>query len=200
MTITTLDLIRHGEPVGGRKYRGQIDDPLSEKGWQQMRDAVGDHRPWSHIVSSPLSRCIEFARELSERHELQLSVDHQLKEIGFGAWEGKSVDQIEAETPGLLQQFYADPINNRPQGAEPLRAFKQRISSAMQNLLESHQGKHILIVCHAGVMRMTMLHFLGIPLEHVFRIQVDNAGITRIAVDHYKGQQLPRLIFHGGRL
>jgi alpha-ribazole phosphatase len=29
---TTLDLMRHGEPVGGRRYSGQIDDPLSEKG------------------------------------------------------------------------------------------------------------------------------------------------------------------------
>jgi len=35
--------MRHGEPVGGRAYRGHsIDDPLSEKGWQQMWDAVGD--------------------------------------------------------------------------------------------------------------------------------------------------------------
>jgi alpha-ribazole phosphatase/probable phosphoglycerate mutase len=38
--ITTLDLLRHGESVGGRKYRGQTDDPLSEKGWAQMRDVV----------------------------------------------------------------------------------------------------------------------------------------------------------------
>ena len=42
---TTIDLIRHGEPVGGRKYRGQIDDPLSDKGWTQMRQAVADHKP-----------------------------------------------------------------------------------------------------------------------------------------------------------
>ena len=41
--LTTIDLIRHGEPVGGRKYRGQTDDPLSEKGWEQMWKAVGDY-------------------------------------------------------------------------------------------------------------------------------------------------------------
>ena len=35
-TPTTIDLIRHGEPVGGSKYRGQTDDPLSEKGWAQI--------------------------------------------------------------------------------------------------------------------------------------------------------------------
>ena len=44
--ITTLDLMRHGEPVGGRRYRGRTDDPLSEKGWNQMWTAVGDYRGW----------------------------------------------------------------------------------------------------------------------------------------------------------
>lgn len=200
MTITTIDLIRHGEPVGGRRYRGHIDDPLSEKGWQQMRDALGEHRPWDHIISSPLTRCKAFACELSERHGIGISINEQLKEIGFGVWEGKTADQIESETPGLLKKFFSDPVNNRPPGAEPLADFRQRISTVMQDLLESHPGQHLLVVCHAGVLRMTLLHFLGVPLEHVFRIQVDNAGITRIAIDHVEGQQFPRLVFHGGRL
>lgn len=65
---TTVDLLRHGEPVGGRKYRGQTDDALSETGWAQMRAAVDGHRPWDVIVSSTLLRCIEFARELAARH------------------------------------------------------------------------------------------------------------------------------------
>jgi alpha-ribazole phosphatase len=58
----TLDFMRHGEPVGGRKYRGQLDDPLSEKGWEQMRAAVGEAWPWTRIVSSPLLRCSEGSR------------------------------------------------------------------------------------------------------------------------------------------
>ena len=40
--VTTIDLIRHGEPVGGRRYRGgRMDDPLSEKGWAQMSGRGG---------------------------------------------------------------------------------------------------------------------------------------------------------------
>lgn len=200
MSVTTLDLIRHGEPVGGRKYRGQTDDPLSEKGWLQMRAAVGDHRPWQHIISSPLTRCIAFARELAERHRLDLSVNENLKEIGFGVWEGKTRQQIEQEYPGVLTRFYTDPVNNRPQGAEPLADFKQRVSSVLDDVITEQQGRHVLIVCHAGVMRMAMLHLLGIPLEYAFRIQVGNAGITRFEIEQDQHQQFPRLIFHGGSL
>ena len=38
--ITTFDLLRHGEPVGGRMLRGRTDHPLSERGWQQVTEAV----------------------------------------------------------------------------------------------------------------------------------------------------------------
>ena len=107
----TLDLMRHGEPVGGRKYRGQIDDPLSEKGWAQMQAAVGDAAPWTRIVSSPLLRCRAFAEALAGRHELPLILDDRLREVGFGIWEGKSAAEIELEAPGTLARFKADPAN-----------------------------------------------------------------------------------------
>ncbi|HHO59588.1 MAG TPA: histidine phosphatase family protein, partial [Thiotrichales bacterium] len=61
---TCIDVIRHGEPEGGRRYRGHsVDDPLTEKGWLQMRSAVPENPPWQHIISSPLVRCLDFSRE-----------------------------------------------------------------------------------------------------------------------------------------
>ena len=197
---TIVDLIRHGEPVGGRRYRGQIDDPLSEKGWQQMRDAVGEHRPWHAIVTSPLLRCSEFARELAQRHRLSLHTDPRFMEIGFGEWEGRTAAELKAADPDILQRFWRDPLANRPQGAEPMQAFHDRVEAGWQDLLSQFAGQHTLVVCHAGVIRMSLLYLLGIPLQHVFRIQVANASITRIELDQFDGQWFPRLLFHGGQL
>jgi alpha-ribazole phosphatase len=197
---TIVDLIRHGEPVGGRKYRGQIDDPLSNKGWQQMRAAVGDHRPWQTILTSPLLRCSEFAKELAQRHQLPLHTDARLQEIGFGEWEGKTAAEIKASDPDILQRFWQDPIAHRPSGAEVLQAFYDRVSAAWQDMLAQHTDQHILVVCHAGVIRVSLLRLLEIPLQHVFRIQVGNASITRIELDQFQGQWFPRLLFHGGQL
>jgi alpha-ribazole phosphatase len=197
---TIVDLIRHGEPVGGRKYRGQTDDPLSDKGWQQMREAVGDHHPWRTILTSPLLRCSEFAKELAQCHQLPLHTDARWQEIGFGEWEGKTAAELKASDPEILQRFWLDPITHRPRGAETLQAFYDRISAAWRDLQASYAEQHTLIVCHAGVIRMSLVHLLGIPLPHVFRIQVGNAGITRIELDQIQGQWLPRLLFHGGHL
>lgn len=197
---TTIDLIRHGEPVGGRRYRGQVDDPLSEKGWRQMREAVADHCPWQRIVSSPLIRCAAFAEELAKRHGLPLQLEPRLQEIGFGEWEGKTADELLAQDPQCLWRFYRDPLNNTPPGAETLAAFRDRVIAAWDELLQQHAGRHVLVVGHAGMMRMILRHVLDMPLERVFRLQVANACITRIEVDGHGPDALPRLLFHDGVL
>lgn len=198
--VTTIDLLRHGEPVGGRKYRGQTDDPLSEKGWAQMRAAIGDQRPWQHILSSPLSRCRAFAEELAHRHGLPLTVDARLMEVGFGEWEGQTPDALRERDPGILARFRRDPVRERPAGAEPLEAFLARVTAAWEDMLANHAGRHLLVVCHAGVIRMALVHALGIPLERAYRIDVPCAGLTRITVEGTGPGALAQLRFHAGSL
>ena len=167
MALTTIDLIRHGEPVGGRKYRGQTDDPLSEKGLRQMWDAVGDFHDWEQIVTSPLSRCHAFASLLHEKWGIPLKQDMRLKEVAFGDWEGKTPQQLKEGDPDILHNFKLDPIGNRPQGAETLEAFSGRVSSAWDDILKEFCGRHVLVVCHAGVIRMVLAHLLKIPLSNM---------------------------------
>ncbi|NOR51845.1 MAG: histidine phosphatase family protein, partial [Gammaproteobacteria bacterium] len=182
----------------------QIDDPLSDKGWQQMREAVADHAPWDQIISSPLSRCTDFANELSERHNIPLVMDERLMELSFGDWEGKSAAELMDSSPDILLKFWSDPVNHCPPNGERLADFQQRIIAAWDEIIGSYAGQHILIVGHAGQMRMVIRHVLGMPLDRMFRLQIPNAGISRIQIDGPRGgkadEMLPRLIFHDGSL
>ncbi len=202
--ITRIDMIRHGEPVGGRKYRGQIDDPLSDKGWQQMRDAVADHHPWDVVVSSSLSRCRAFAEEITTRHNLPLLIDPRFMEIGFGDWEGKTAAELMQIDKDLLVNFWRSPLQHTPQGAETLHEFEQRIISGWDDLLQQQQGKHILLVGHAGQQRMVIRHVLDMPLDKMYKLQIKNAGITRIDVEHYNDDDsntsFSKLVFMNGAL
>ena len=193
---THIDVIRHGEPVGGQRYRGySVDDPLTEKGWSQMRAAVPETPPWQHIVSSPLKRCQEFAQELADDLQISISIEDNIKEIGFGEWEGKTPDDILAEDSQALNHFYQDPVHNRPKGAEPLGAFSERVWNAYLGIIEQHQGKHVLIVAHAGVARAITANILKMSLDDVYsRLKIEYGAIICSSID--EGSP-PRLLLKG---
>jgi probable phosphoglycerate mutase len=181
MRETLVDLIRHGEPTGGRRYRGNgADDPLSPLGWTQMRQALGDAAPWDQILSSPMTRCRLFAAELAGRHRLPLAIEPGFIEVGMGAWEGRAHTEIAAAEPAAYEALQRDPVGCRPPGAEPLDRLLARIARVYERQVTAYPGRHLLIVCHAGVTRAILGHLLRAEAERWYRLRVDYAGLTRI--------------------
>lgn len=190
--MTTIDLLRHGEPEGGRRYRGTVDDPLTSRGWTQMEDAVGGRLSWDAIYSSPLRRCRDFAESLGGRRGIPVTVDVRLQEQGFGAWEGLSPDQLRREDPEQLRRFYEDPINERPEGAEDPAQFRRRVVECWNELLARNRDRRVLVVGHAGTIRAVVSHVLDAPLHAMFRFGIDYAARIRI---RGSGERPPALIF-----
>lgn len=186
--------------MGGRRYRGQIDDPLSERGWRQMRDSTAGYREWQVLISSPLKRCAAFAHELGAALGVVVQEDARFKEIGFGVWEGKTAEELCATDPECLTRFWRDPIAHRPDGAEFVVEFRARVAAAWRDVLVRHHGRKVLLVAHAGVIRAILGIVLDVPPGNLFRIKVSNAGLTRIRVSGTGEAAWPELVFHGGCL
>ena len=93
-----------------------------------------------------------------------------------------------------------DPLNNTPPGAETLAEFETRVIGAWNDVLQQHYGQHVLLVGHAGMMRMIMRHVLDMPIDRMYRIHVANAAITRIRVEGKGASAFSRLVFHDGNL
>lgn len=188
---TIIDLIRHGEPVGGRMIRGHgIDHPLSALGWAQMRTAIGappadPATEWAQIISSPMARCREFALALASGRGLPLAVNPMLREIGMGAWEGRRPEAVAQEDPAAYQAFLRDPVACRPPGGERLEVLVARIGAAYDRHLASYPGRRLLIVCHAGVSRAIIGHLLKADPARWYRLRIDYAGLTRIRHGRY---------------
>ncbi|MCF7991162.1 MAG: histidine phosphatase family protein [Thiohalocapsa sp.] len=186
MQDTIVDLIRHGEPVGGRIIRGNgCDHPLSDLGWRQMWSAVGAQTPWHQVISSPMARCRAFASALAGANALPLAIEPQLREIGMGAWEGRRPTQVAADEPQAYEAFRRDPVSNRPPGGERLEALRARIGAAYDRQVAAWPGRHVLIVCHAGVSRAVIGHVLGADDAAWYRMRIDYAGVTRIRHGHF---------------
>lgn len=195
---TTIDFLRHGEPVGGKKYRGLLDDPLSDTGWKQMEHAVNPNTDWDVILTSPLKRCAVFAQNLAKNRTIPIHEEPRLMEISFGEWEGSTADELMKRDAQQLYAFWSDPFNHTPPGAERLEQFLARTLEAWESILTDWQGKHMLVVCHAGAIRMILCHLLGIPVERQFNIQVDYASSSRIVIEGNGVHRLSRLVSHNG--
>ena len=145
-----------------------------------MWNAVGEYAAWHQIITSPLQCCQMFANELGERHGINVAVEPRFMEVGFGAWEGLSHDEVKIDRADEYLAFLKDPVNHRPHGAEPLDDFIQRISSAYEETIEHYCGSHFLIVAHAGVMPAIIAKTVHATPVGLYRINISNGGITRI--------------------
>lgn len=182
----TLDLIRHGEPEGGVRYRGSIDDPLSETGWQQMHfstdQAMAAGTRWDAIVSSPMQRCRAFATKLADAQNLPLTVLQDLRELCFGELEGLTPKDAWSQYPELLQRLWDDPEQYTPPGGELFTEFSARVGASLDQILASPPGDHILVVVHGGVIRSALSHFIHLTPKDSFRVDVPYAGMTRLKI------------------
>jgi probable phosphoglycerate mutase len=150
-----------------------------------MHAALGDAHPWDEIVTSPLTRCRDFAEALAERHGLPLATEPELREVGMGAWEGKTPDQVRASDPDAYDAYYRDPVGRRPSGAESLEDLVRRVGNAYDRVVGARPGKHLLMVVHAGVMRALVGRVLLAAPGRWYRLRMDYAGLVRIRHGDY---------------
>lgn len=177
-----LDLLRHGQTQAGSGFFGSTDTPLSEAGWRQMWDQVAEHE-WDVIVSSPLLRCRAFAERLRQQRELPLQLEPAFQELHFGDWEGQTAAQVYEHSPELLAAFWQDPYALTPAHAESMQHFSDRVLSALQRLQCSYAGQRVLLISHAGVMRLLLARAQGLPAAQLLQVPVDYASLHRLITE-----------------
>lgn len=202
--ITTIDLLRHGECVDGQCYRGSTDVALSNVGLKKMEQHIANYiddrheqnPPWHNIVTSPLVRCLEFSKKLSNQHNIPLMLEPDFKEMHFGEWEGQSIKSVWVSQSKAVEAWVANPIISPPPSGEAVDIFAKRVMGAFDKVINNHMGEHILLVSHGGVMRVLLVHCLGMPLLELNRFDIPYACISRIQVVTDQGKHYYRLLMH----
>ena len=178
---TFIDLVRHGECEGGFAFRGSTDVSLTDIGFAQMRTAVAKlNQTWDQVVSSPLKRCRFFAETYCKQQHLPLAFEPRLRELHFGVWEGKKIEDIWADDAERMQAWADNPEQNAPPEGETLASAAARITEALDQLRDSHAGKRVLVVCHGGVVRVALSQLLAMPLAVCNRFDVPYGCVTRL--------------------
>ena len=164
--MTTLLLVRHGETDWNRdrRWQGHSDTPLNETGRQQALELAAQLDPPDRIYSSDLARARETAEILSARLGVPVVLDERLRERGFGAWEGLTMEEIEARFAADLARWRARE-GAGAFDAEDFQTFAERVGGFLDEVLARHHGEEVLVVAHGGTIRA--IHALATGLDYV---------------------------------
>ena len=166
--VLTLYLVRHGQTACSRENRfcGEVDVPLTESGLA-MADALANAfgaESWTAIYSSPLLRARQTAEPLARRLGLELRNEDGLREIAYGAWDGRLESEVERAEPAAFHAWSADPGWVSPPGGETAWQIAARALPVVEALRERHPDGRVLAVSHKATIRILVCALLGIDV------------------------------------
>lgn len=165
--MPTIYYIRHGETEWNAlgRLQGVQDIPLNALGRTQSVHAghvladllARDRQSASSIgfVASPLGRARQTMELVRGTMKLPLSgyaIDDRLREIGYGNWEGWTLDQAQAKDPDLFARRLADKWTVSPIGGETYVSVQARMSEWYRGLKAD-----TVAVAHGGTARALMV-------------------------------------------
>jgi probable phosphoglycerate mutase len=169
----TLVFIRHGETDWNVEHRlqGQQDIPLNDQGRAQARrngatllaSVPGVAR--FEFVTSPLIRAretMEILRKAMGLPVVDYRVDHGLKEITFGEWEGFTLAELSAKDAAAVVARESDKWGYQPPRGESYEMLSVRV----RRWLESVE-RDTVAVSHGAVSRVIRGLIEGLSSEEI---------------------------------
>ncbi len=179
-------LVRHGQSSWNaeRRLQGQADVGLSDLGevqadlLRQTLEDIGHCR----AVSSDLQRVRETANRIGAG---DARLTEELREIDVGDWTGRTIDEIRAENEEAYQAWRAG--TSTAPGGEAWGDFVNRVTAVIEAEYRE-PCKNLLIVCHGGVIRAILQHYIG--LNPAFIIPVAPASLSAFRIGNGKPPRL----------
>jgi len=146
-----LMLVRHPPVAAAWRARcyGATDVPLGREGRSSARGLASELADWKPdvVLTSPLRRARWLAGLVARRIDVAVRVDARLSERDFGTWEGRTWDDIHAETGDAMMGMLTAPDTFRPGGGETTAELCNRTLAWYRAL---PAGRDVLAVCHGG--------------------------------------------------
>ncbi|HEU5479028.1 MAG TPA: histidine phosphatase family protein [Candidatus Tumulicola sp.] len=157
-------LCRHGATDGNLAgaFLSSGDPPLNALGRTQserLRAALFAMK-FGVAFASPMRRCVETLAIVAP--DVPSSVREELREIGFGEWEGRTVEWLEIHDPDGVARRRSDPASFRPAGGESFLDVARRLHPFVE-ALRSRTAGDALVVAHRGTLGVLERLLRGLP-------------------------------------
>jgi probable phosphoglycerate mutase len=167
----SITLIRHGQTDWNieKRMQGQLDININPKGVQQIQllsNRLENFKNWHRIYTSPLERAKNSAKILGEKWHLPVEEVEDLKELGFGDWQGMTYIEIERKYPDQWATWHSQAGLTQFPSAGKTIVEMNRVIHCINQLIEKNQ-EPIVVVTHGTIIEIFHHHFLGISPENM---------------------------------
>jgi ribonuclease H / adenosylcobalamin/alpha-ribazole phosphatase len=196
-TPTRLLLLRHGQTQLSvqRRYSGRGNPVLNEVGWRQAGLAaryIAQRGGIAAVVSSPLQRAYDTATTAARALGLEVSVDDDVIETDFGAWEGLTFAEAAERDPELHRRWLQDTSVAPPSG-ESFDDVLLRVLRARGRIMAAYEGETVLVVSHVTPIKMLLRLALDAGPGILYKLHLDLASLS-IAEFYSDGQSSVQLV------
>ncbi|WP_434362017.1 histidine phosphatase family protein [Parasalinivibrio latis] len=181
--MARLHIVRHGQTVWNLEHRmqGRENSPLTEKGKEQANRACQklDKFSFSAAYTSSSGRAVETAEIILKNRDISAIHDTSLMEIALGEYEGRLVDDINTESPGVMEDFFERPEMFVARGGESFEQLIARAWQSLNSIAEKHPGEDVLVVTHCAFIKAFLSHIQGLSLREFWHPpMVENCSHT----------------------
>ena len=126
--------------------------------------------------SSDARRARETGEIIAAACQVPLEVNADLGELDLGIWAGRTYAEVVAADPAA-RAWFTDPSTGGPPGGESLAVAAERVMRVMSALAHG-DDERVVIVGHAGSLRLALAQALGMPLASYWRLRLDCASLS----------------------
>jgi len=121
-----------------------------------------------------LARCSDLALAIANQAGVNVVPDDRLLEMDFGEWQGarwKDIDQNE------MIAWMQDLMNYKVPNGESVMDLSRRIQSFFSMIsIDENREKRVVIVTHAGTIRVALSYLKSTPILKMFELYKVNHG------------------------
>lgn len=178
-----LYLVRHAQSEYNEKgiFQGRLDSDLTPLGFVQARllaqELIGKNIQL--IYSSPQRRAYKTALTIADLLGVELVVDHRIREMSFGNYEGRPFWELMEQEGDTLRAWLSNPLDNPLPTQENMVEFGERVDAFLKDVLSSSYTD-LLIVAHGGTLHAMVCLALGLGLQNLWNIHMDNTALTTL--------------------
>jgi len=134
------------------------------------------------IYCSDLDRTRSTARIIACGKKTDIVEMPGLREIDLGGWDGLTREEIQKRFPGAWERRGQDIAGIRPEGGESFADLSARVIPTFQEIVQ-RRDPHVLVVAHAGVIRVIIAHILGMPIQNIFSLRIAYGSASTVEIN-----------------